>query len=222
MLIGSEGVERLRAARVAVFGIGGVGGHATDALARAGIGKIDLIDADKVSVTNINRQIIALNSTVGRYKTEVMRERIMDINPECEVEVYNLFFDESSADKFDFSKYDYVVDAIDSVSSKIELIKRTKTAGTKIISCMGAGNKLDPARFEVADISKTDVCPLAKAVRTRLKKLGIKGVKAVFSRELPAASGEEDGKRVPASISFVPSAAGLIIAAEVIKDIALI
>ena len=222
MLIGAQGVERLKRSKVAIFGIGGVGAHAADAIARAGVGAIDLIDADKVSLTNINRQLIALHSTVGEYKTAVMRDRIRDINPDCAVRCFDVFFDASTADAFDFSEYDYVVDAIDSVASKVELIVRAKAAGARIICSMGAGNKLDPTGFQVADISKTEVCPLAKAVRTRLKSLGIKGVKAVFSKEPPVTSGaEECGKRVPASISFVPSVAGLIIAAEVIKDLAL-
>ncbi len=220
MLIGCEAVEKLKKVKVIVFGIGGVGGHAVEALARAGVGRIDFVDSDKVSASNINRQIIALNSTVGKYKTEAMRERILDINPSCEVGVFNIFFDRESADMLDFSEYDYIVDAIDSVEGKLELIFKAKSAGVKIICSMGTGNKLDPTKFEVADISKTEVCPLAKAVRTRLKKHGItKGVKTVFSRELPCASGEENGRRVPASISFVPSVAGLIIAGEVIKDI---
>ena len=220
MLIGKSAIEKLKPSKVIVFGIGGVGGHAVEALARAGVGRIDLVDSDKISHSNINRQIIALNSTVGKYKTEVMRDRILDINPDCEVGVFNLFFDGQCADMFDFSEYDYIVDAIDSVPSKLELILRAKDSGVKIICSMGTGNKLDPTKFEVADISKTQVCPLAKAMRTRLKKHGItKGVKTVFSKELPCASGEEDGKRVPASISFVPSVAGLIIAGEVIKDL---
>ncbi len=222
MLLGDAGIERLKRARVAVFGVGGVGGHAAEALARAGVGAIDLIDSDKISKSNINRQIVALNSTVGRYKTEVMEERILDINPDCKVRTCNLFFDRACSGMYIFSEYDYVIDAIDSVGSKIELIVCAKAAGTKIISSMGAGNKLDPTKFEVADISKTSVCPLAKAVRRQLKAAGItNGVKTVFSREEPKIPKRDDGTRVPASISFVPSVAGLIIAGEVIRDIAL-
>ncbi len=219
MLLGGEAVERLKNAHVAVFGIGGVGGHAAEALARAGVGAIDLIDSDKVSPSNINRQIIALNSTVGRYKTEVMEERIHDINPDCKVKACNLFLDRTGEGFFNFKEYDYVIDAIDTVDGKLTLIEKAKAAGTKIICAMGAGNKLDPTKFQVADISKTEVCPLAKAVRTRLKHMGItKGVKTVFSKEQPAVP-KTEGERVPASISFVPGAMGLIIAGEVIKDI---
>lgn len=237
MLLGEEGVDRLRAAHVAVFGIGGVGGYAVEALARAGVGTLTLVDADTVSVSNINRQIFALHSTVGKYKTEAARERISDINPEATTICENLYFDAECADKFDFSGYDYVVDAIDSLSSKIELICRATAAGVPIISAMGAGNKLDPTRFEVADISKTEICPLARAVRIALRKRGIHHLRVVYSRELPAAadapresedvqdSAAESGgrhigpKRAPGSLSFVPSVMGLIIAGEVIRDL---
>ena len=237
-MLSEEGYLRLRGARVAVFGIGGVGGYAVEALARAGIGAIDLIDSDKVSESNINRQIIATRSTVGQYKTEAARARIMEINPECRVRCYNVFFSADAASEFDLSSYDYVVDAIDSTSAKVELIRLAHAAGTRIISAMGAGNKLDPTRFRVADISKTTVCPLAKAVRTMLRKIGIYHTKVVYSDEEPQRAlldadpdGEGDGlsseqkkyaaRRAPGSVSFVPSVMGLIIAGEVIKDIAL-
>ena len=235
MLVGGDALGRIQATRVAIFGIGGVGGYAAEALARAGVGELHLIDHDTVSVTNINRQIIALHSTVGREKVEVMRERIADINPETRVETYPVFFDKDNESDFDFTSYDYVVDAIDSLSAKIELISAAKRAGTPIISAMGAGNKLDPTAFRVSDISKTKVCPLARAVRTRLKKLGINHLKVVYSEELsyvaapaeipencdtsPDVATKGDGKRAPASISFVPSAMGLVIAGEVVRDI---
>ena len=223
MMLGTEGVTRLQSARVAVFGIGGVGGYAVEALARAGVGSFTLVDSDAVSESNINRQIIATHSTVGMYKTEAMRDRIKSINPEAEIECKNVFFDENNKADFDFSKYDYVVDAIDSLSAKIELICEAKKAGVKIISAMGAGNKLDPTKFEVSDISKTTVCPLARAVRIALRKREINHLKVVYSKELPVQTPElsdDKKRRVPGSISFVPSAMGLIIAGEVIKDIA--
>ncbi len=221
MLIGKESVQRLASARVAVFGVGGVGGYATEALARAGVGHIDLIDSDKVALSNINRQIIATHQTVGQYKTEAARDRIATINPDCTVKCFNLFFDAESKENFTFSDYDYVIDAIDSLTAKIELIASVKEAGTPIISAMGAGNKLDPTMFEVADISKTTVCPLARAVRVALRKRGINHLKVVYSKEEPVVKNnvDEDGNRVPASISFVPSVMGLIIAGEVIKDL---
>ena len=224
MLLGSEGVERLASACVAIFGVGGVGGYAAEAIARAGVGHIELIDSDRVSVSNINRQIIATHDNLGKYKTEAMRERILSINPGAEVVCHSLFFDEKNAHIFDFSKYDYVVDAIDSLSAKVHLIASAHEVGTKIISAMGAGNKLDPTRFEVSDISKTTVCPLARAVRLALRKKGINHLKVVYSKEPPVIPPEvSDGekRRVPGSISFVPSAMGLIIAGEVIKDIAI-
>ena len=223
-LLGEKAMEKLKNARVAVFGIGGVGGYAVEALARSGVGALDLIDKDKVSVSNINRQIIALRSTVGKYKTEVAKERIADINPECIVRTHNIFFLPDTADEFDFSAYDYVIDAIDTVSGKIALIQKAKEQGVPIISAMGAGNKLDPTAFEVADISKTSVCPLARIMRKELKKRGITHTKVVYSKELPQESGnfdEQTQKPVPASIAFVPSVAGLILAGEVIKDLAL-
>ena len=223
-LLGDTAMEKLKNARVAVFGIGGVGGYAVEALARSGVGALDLIDKDKVSVSNINRQIIALHSTVGRYKTEVAAERAKDINPEIEVTIRNTFYLPETATEFDFSSYDYVVDAIDTVSGKIALIQKANAQGVPIISAMGAGNKLDPTAFEVADISKTSVCPLARIMRKELKKRGIKQVKVVYSKELPQESenfDEQTQKPVPASIAFVPSVAGLILAGEVIKDLTL-
>ena len=224
MLLGEDGVKRLTNARVIVFGVGGVGGYAVEALARAGVGHIELVDSDAVSVSNINRQIIATHDTVGKFKTEAMADRIHSINPDCQVVFHSIFFDESTRDSFDFTRFDYVIDAIDSLSAKIELIASAYSAGTKIISAMGAGNKLDPTMFEVSDISKTTVCPLARAVRIALRKRGINHLKVVYSKEEPVIPPEvSDGvkKRVPGSISFVPSVMGLIIAGEVIKDIAL-
>lgn len=218
MMLGKEAVDRLNSARVAVFGVGGVGGFAVEALARAGVGELHLYDSDMVSVSNINRQIIALHSTVGRLKTEVMRDRIADINPDAKVLSFPMFYGESTADAVDLSLYDYVVDAIDSVRSKILLICKAKEARVPIISSMGAGNKLDPTRFEVADIYKTSVCPLAKAVRTELKKRGVDSLKTVYSKEPPVHPAVNRG-RSPGSVSFVPSVAGLIIAGEVIKDL---
>lgn len=214
ILLKQEGIKKLAESRVAVFGVGGVGGYAAEALARAGLGAIDLIDNDTVNVTNLNRQIIALVSTIGRYKTEVMKERIADINPDCTVTVHNLFFDNSSSHMLDFTQFNYVIDAIDTVSGKLALIELAKKCGVPVISCMGAGNKLNPADFKVADISETSVCPLAKVMRRELKKRDICGVKAVYSEELPKASGDVIG-----SVSFVPSVAGLIAAGEVIKDL---
>lgn len=215
-LIGNEGLERLRRARVAVFGIGGVGGHAAEALARSGIGSLDFIDNDKVTLSNINRQIIALHSTVGRNKTEVMRERALDINPALEVRVFKCFFLPENSAEFDFASYDYVVDAVDTVTAKLEIIRKAKEAGTPVISCMGAGNKLDPVQFEVTDIYRTQMCPLAKVMRKELKKRGIEQLKVVYSKE-PALKSPQG--RVPGSIAFVPSVAGLLAAGEVIKDI---
>lgn len=227
LLIGKAAAERLYSSRAAIFGIGGVGGFVAEALARSGVGNLDLVDSDKVSATNLNRQIIALHSTIGRYKTEVAAERIRDINPNANVRTFNTFFTPETASQFDFSEYDYVVDAIDSVTGKIELVMRCQAAGTPLISSMGAGNKLDPTGFEVADIYETSVCPLARVMRTELKKRGVKSLKVVYSKEKPIAvtppPTAPDGnarKRVPASIAFVPSVAGLIIAGEVIKDLA--
>lgn len=223
MLLGTEGVAKLKRAKVIVFGVGGVGGYAVEALARSGVGEIHLVDSDRVSLSNINRQIIATHKTLGFYKTQAAEERILSINPECKVKQYTLFFDGESQSAFDFSEYDYVIDAIDSLKSKILLISAVKEANTPIISAMGAGNKLDPTKFEVTDISKTEVCPLAKATRTALRKIGINHLKVVYSKEQPKVPAEKDGEgrvvRVPASVSFVPSVMGLIIAGEVIKDI---
>ena len=214
MMLGSEAVEKLKGAHVAVFGVGGVGGFTVEALARAGVGKITLIDSDKVAVSNINRQIIATQSTVGMYKTEAMRERICDINPECEVIIYNQFYPEEAPVSLD--GIDYVADCIDSVRSKLHLITEATNSGVHVISSMGAGNKLDPTRFTVADISKTHTDPLAKVIRTELRKRGINHLKVVFSDEPPI---NPSGERTPGSISFVPSVVGLIIAGEIIKDI---
>lgn len=200
---------------MAVFGVGGVGGYVVEALARSGVGALDLIDNDTVSESNINRQIVALHSTIGKQKTTVAAARVNDINPEIKVREHNLFFLPETADSFDFSLYDYVVDAIDTVSGKLALIERAKEANVPVISSMGTGNKLDPTAFEVADISKTSVCPLARVMRRELKKRGIEKVKVVYSKEEP----KETDLNVPASIAFVPPVAGLIIAGEVIKDL---
>lgn len=225
LLLGDDGIARLKGSRVAVFGIGGVGGHAAEALARSGVGKIDLIDADTVSVSNLNRQIVALSSTVGRQKTEVMRERILDINPECCVTVYNMFYSAETQNEIDISAYDYVIDAIDTVKSKLLLVETAKAHGVPVISSMGAGNKLDPTAFEVTDIYKTSVCPLAKVMRYELKRRGIDSLKVVYSKEEPikaVALDGENSRHAPGSIAFVPSVVGLIIAGEVIKDISCI
>ncbi len=211
-------MERLAGARVAVFGIGGVGGYVAEALARSGIGALDLIDSDTVSRTNLNRQIIALQSTVGREKTEVMRERILDINPDCRVEVHNCFYLPETKDQFDFGAYSYVVDAVDTVTAKLQLVLQAKECGVPVISSMGAGNKLHPELFEVADIYKTSVCPLARVMRRELKKRGVKELKVVYSKEPPVPPQQESG--VPGSVAFVPPAAGLILAAEVVRDLA--
>ncbi len=228
LVLGAEGLERLKAARVAVFGIGGVGGYTVEALARSGVGALDLIDNDTVSLSNINRQIYALHSTIGRQKTEVAKERIADICPDTRVTVYNTFFMPENSGDFDFSQYDYVVDAVDTVSAKLEIIRLSKLAGVPVISSMGAGNKLDASRFRVTDISKTSVCPLAKVMRLELRKRGIKGVKAVWSDEIPIKPDEQKTEEarenkarraVPGSLAFVPSAAGLLIAGEVVRDL---
>ena len=222
MLLGDEALEKLSSARVAVFGIGGVGGYAVEALARSGIGQLDLIDHDTVSVSNINRQILATHSTVGMLKVDAAKKRILDINPDCRVRTFPVFYLPETAEQFDFSGYDYVVDAIDTVTGKLQLAQRAFEAGTPIISCMGTGNKLDASAFEVADITKTSVCPLARVMRRELKKRGIEHLKVVYSKEEPLSSSvvdEESGKPVPGSIAFVPSVVGLIIAGEVIKDL---
>ena len=222
LLVGEEGLKKLKNARVAVFGVGGVGGYVVEALARSGVGTLDLIDKDVVSESNINRQIIALHSTVGQLKTEAAAVRAKDINPEIVVHTHNVFYLPENAGDFDFTNYDYVVDAIDTVSGKIALIENAKRCNVAVISSMGAGNKLDPTAFEVADISKTTVCPLARVMRRELKKRGIEHVKVVYSKEEPIATStidEESGKAIPGSIAFVPSVVGLIIAGEVIKDL---
>ena len=222
MVYGEETIERLQKAHVAVFGVGGVGGFACEALARAGVGKIDLFDKDTVSLSNINRQIIALHSTVGMAKVDIMKERIKDINPDCEVNVYNVFYLPENADEYDLSKYDYIIDAVDTVSAKLEIVTRSRYSGVPVISAMGAGNKTDPTMFRVADIYNTSVCPLARVMRRELKKRGIDGLKVVYSTEEPKKCSNQDKngeKPVPGSLSFVPSVMGLIIAGEVIKDI---
>lgn len=240
LLFGKEAMQKLACARVAIFGIGGVGGYTAEALARSGIGTIDIIDDDKICLTNINRQIIATRKTIGQYKVDVMKERILDINPNCIVNEYKCFFSPETSDKFDFSDYDYVIDAIDTVTGKIELVMKADKTKTPIICSMGAGNKLDPTAFEVADIYKTSVCPLARVMRSELKRRGIKKLKCVYSKEPPITPTEDDEisckhhcicppgtarkctirRQVPGSTAFVPSVVGLIIAGEVIKDIA--
>ncbi len=224
LLLGKEKMEKLKNAKVAIFGIGGVGGYVCEALARSGITSFILIDHDTVSETNINRQIIALNSTIGKYKTDVMKERILDINPKANVEVKKCFYLPENAHEFDFNEYTYVVDAVDTVTAKISIIMRAIECNVKIISSMGAGNKLDPTKFQVADIYKTSVCPLAKVMRHELKKRGVKKLKVVFSTELPITpekiiKDENNGKVIPGSTAFTPSVAGIILASEVIKDI---
>lgn len=239
LLLGEKGMEKLHRAKVAVFGIGGVGGCTVEALARSGVGSFVLVDDDKVCLTNLNRQIIATRKTVGRYKTEVMKERILEINPEAEIEERRCFYLPENADEFDFSDYSYVVDAVDTVSAKLELIVRAQSQGIPVISCMGAGNKLDPGKFEVADIYRTTMCPLARVMRRELKKRGIKRQKVVFSTEKPVRPMEDmsiscrthcicppgaahkctERRDIPGSVAFVPAVAGYMIAGEVIKDI---
>ncbi|MBQ3574861.1 MAG: tRNA threonylcarbamoyladenosine dehydratase [Clostridia bacterium] len=224
LLLGRAAMEKLKNSRVAVFGVGGVGGYAVEALARSGVGELDLIDNDTVSLTNINRQIIALHSTIGRSKVEVAAERAKDINPDIVVHCHECFFLPENADQFDFSQYDYVIDAIDTVSGKIEIIMRCQAANVPVISAMGAGNKLDPSRFEVADIYETKVCPLARAMRGLLKKKGVKKLKVVYSQEEAIKPNETvtdaNGRVLPGSSAFVPPVAGLILAGEVIRDLA--
>lgn len=221
MLFGKEKVDKLLTKRVIVFGIGGVGGYTCEALARTGIGTIDLVDNDTVALSNINRQIIALQSTVGKYKTEVMRDRIKDINPKIQVNLFTEFYTKEMIEKFDFTGYDYIVDAIDTVSSKIALVEKADKLGIPIISAMGAGNKTDPCAFKASDIYKTSVCPLARVMRQKLKEKGIKHLKVVYSEEKPSAAvaEKENGRLTPASCAFVPSVAGLILASEVIKEL---
>ncbi|MDW2797930.1 tRNA threonylcarbamoyladenosine dehydratase [Clostridium boliviensis] len=240
LLLGEDAMKRLSEAKVAVFGIGGVGGYVVEALVRSGVRSFVLVDDDKVCLTNINRQIIATRKTVGKYKVEVMKERILEINPDAEVEMHKCFFLPENAGDFSFQDYDYVVDAVDTVTAKLQLVMQAKEADVPVISCMGAGNKLDPTQFEVADIYKTSVCPLAKVMRRELKKRGVKKLKVVYSKEKPTRPIEDmsiscrtncicppgaahkctERRDIPGSLSFVPSVAGLIIAGEVIKDLA--
>lgn len=228
-LLGEEAMIKLKNAHVAVFGIGGVGGHAADALVRSGIGEITIVDSDEIAESNINRQLIATTKTVGRKKVDVMKEHLLEINPDVQVHVYDCFFLPETKGQFDFTKYSYVIDAVDTVTAKLALVEACEEAGVSIVSSMGAGNKLDPTAFEVADIYKTSVCPLAKVMRRELKKRNIKHLKVVYSKELPMEAKEDEGfvsdeararRAVPGSIAFVPSVAGLILAGEVIKDIA--
>ncbi|MCI5656868.1 MAG: tRNA threonylcarbamoyladenosine dehydratase [Candidatus Pseudoruminococcus sp.] len=241
LLFGNEAMKKLENSRVAVFGVGGVGGYTVEALARSGVGTIDIIDDDKVCLTNINRQIIALTSTIGKYKVDVAEERIKDINPKIVVNKHKMFFTPETSGEFDFSQYDYVVDAIDTVTGKIELVMKANETKTPIICSMGAGNKLDPTAFEVADIYKTSVCPLARVMRTELRKRGVKKLKVVYSKEKPITPIEDmsiscrahcvcppgaarkctERRQIPGSTAFVPSVVGLIIAGEVIKDLSL-
>ena len=223
-MLGDEALARLKKARIAVFGVGGVGGYAVEALARSGVGALDLIDNDTVAQSNINRQIIALNSTVGQYKADAAAKRVLDINPECDVRAVKVFYMPETADEFDFTRYDYIIDAIDTVTGKLALARQAQDAGTPIISCMGAGNKLDPTAFEVADIYDTSICPLARIMRKECRARGIKRLKVVYSKEMPARQvkkiEEQTVRRdTPGSVSFVPPVAGLIIAGEVIKDL---
>lgn len=230
LLLGRAAMDALKKARVAVFGIGGVGGYVVEALARSGVGAFDLADNDKISVTNLNRQIIATRETIGRDKVDVMKERILSVNPDAKVKVHKCFFLPETKDMFDFSEYSYVVDAVDTVTAKIQIVMSAREAGAPVISSMGAGNKLNPEEFEVADIYETSVCPLAKVMRRELKKRGVERLKVVYSREepicrkkeetvLPTEEQENVRRSVPGSVAFVPSAAGLILAGEVIKDL---
>ena len=226
MLLGDSAMDRLKAARVAVFGVGGVGGHAVEALARSGVGALDLVDSDRVVLSNLNRQIIATMDTLGMLKVEAAKARILSINPDCQVQTWPIFYVPETADRFDFTRYDYVVDAIDTVSGKLQLIEAAKAAGVPVISSMGAGNKLDPTAFRVADIAETSVCPLARVMRRELRKRGIEHVKVVYSTEPPLAPAPAEeapaGARrsTPGSTAFVPAVAGLILAGEVIRDLA--
>ena len=226
MLLGSEAIRRLQKARVAVFGLGGVGGYAVEALARSGVGSLDLIDSDTVSVSNLNRQLLATHSTVGMLKVDAARNRALDINPDCIVRTYPVFYTPDTAGQFDFTQYDYIVDAIDTVTGKLALVERAKAADTPIICSMGTGNKLDASAFRVADISKTAMCPLARVMRKELSKRGIRHLKVVYSQEeaLTPTGWEEEaaalGKRqIPGSVAFVPGAAGLLLAGEVVRDL---
>ena len=239
LLLGKDGIEKLASSRVAIFGIGGVGGYTVEALARSGVGTFDLIDDDKICITNINRQIYALRSTVGKYKVDVAKDRILDINPNAVVNTYKTFYTPETADEFDFSQYDYVVDAIDTVVGKLKIVEKAKEAKIPVISSMGAGNKMNPALFEVTDIFKTSVCPLAKVMRQELKKRKIRKLKVVYSKEIPIKPNDDieisckkhcvcppgtvrkctARRQIPGSNAFVPSVVGLIIAGEVVKDL---
>lgn len=239
LLLGREAMEKLYNSRVAVFGLGGVGGYTVEALVRSGVGKLDLVDDDRICLTNLNRQILATRDTVGKYKADIAKERALSVNPDIKVNIYKTFYMPDTADLFDFSKYDYVVDAIDTVTGKIELVLQTEKAGTPIISCMGAGNKTDASAFEVADIYKTSICPLARVMRRELKKRGVKRLKVVYSKEKPVEPVDDTAvscrnhcicppgtkrkctvrRAIPGSNAFVPAAAGLIIAGEVVKDL---
>ena len=239
LLLGADGIEKLQNSRVAVFGIGGVGGYVVEALVRSGVGAFDLIDDDKVCLTNLNRQIIATRKTVGKYKADVMKERILEINPNADVQVHKCFYLPETADQFDFTQYDYVVDAVDTVTAKIDIIMKAQEAGVPVMSSMGAGNKLDPTQFKVADIYQTSMCPLAKVMRRELKKRGVKKLKVVYSTEKSMRPLEDmsiscrtncicppgaertclQRRDIPGSTAFVPSVAGLIIAGEVVKDL---
>ena len=227
MLLGRDAIEKLHSARVAVFGLGGVGGYAVEALARSGVGSLDLIDSDIVSISNLNRQILAAHSTVGMLKVDAARQRVLDINPACVVRTYPIFYTPETADSFDFTRYDYIVDAIDTVTGKLALVERAVAVNKPIICCMGTGNKLDASAFQVADISKTAMCPLARVMRRELSKRGIRHLKVVYSQEeaLTPTGWEEEaaalGKRqIPGSVAFVPGAAGLLLAGEVVRDLA--
>ena len=226
MLLGRDAIEKLHSARVAVFGLGGVGGYVVEALARSGVGSLDLVDNDTVSVSNLNRQILATHSTVGMLKVDAARNRVLDINPDCVVRAYPIFYTPETADSFDFTRYDYIVDAIDTVTGKLALVERAMAVNTPIICCMGTGNKLDASAFQVADISKTTMCPLARVMRKELAKRGIRHLKVVYSQEeaLTPTGWEEEaaalGKRqIPGSVAFVPGAAGLLLAGEVVRDL---
>ncbi len=221
MLLGEIGMERLKNSRVAVFGVGGVGGYAVEALVRSGVGTVDIFDNDTVSVTNLNRQIIATRDTIGRYKTDVMRERALLINPDVVINAHKCFYMPDNSAEYDLSVYDYIIDAVDTVTAKIEIIIRANEAGVPIISCMGTGNKLDASAFKVADIYKTSVCPLSRTMRYELKKRGIKKLRVVYSEEKPIKTAlSENGRHAPGSTAFAPAAAGMIAAGEVIKFLA--
>ena len=230
LLLGEEAIKRLKNSRVAVFGLGGVGGYAVEALARSGVGALDLIDDDRVALSNLNRQIIALHSTVGEYKADIAARRVLDVNPACAVTAHKIFYSPETANEFDFSAYDYVIDAIDTVTAKIALVLQAKAAGTPIICCMGTGNKLNPAALEVADLYDTSVCPLARVMRRELRRRGVEQLKVVYSREepltpapIPESPDTEPAahmkRQTPGSTAFVPPAAGLLLASEVVRDL---